>query len=84
MKNWKMNIAAAAAGVSTFVIPAVALAEGEDPYATISTAVSSGLSTVQTSALSVIGTVIPYALVVMGASLVITIGIKAFKRVAGK
>lgn len=50
----------------------------------INNAVSSGLQTVQSDALSLIGTIIPYALAVMGAVLVVMIGIKVFKGIAKK
>lgn len=51
---------------------------------TVTTALSNGLQTVQTDALSLIGTVLPYALTVMGAILVVSIGIKVFKKVTGR
>lgn len=43
-------------------------------------AVSTALATVESDALSLIATVLPYALAIMGALLVVTIGIRAFKR----
>lgn len=46
----------------------------------ITTAVSTALATVQADALSLIATVLPYALAIMGAIVVVTIGIRAFKR----
>lgn len=81
----KMKVAAAAGGASVLLVPAVALAEGEtSDYSAVTSAVSTGLQGVQTSAMTLIGTVIPYALTVMGAVLVVTIGIKVFKKVSGK
>lgn len=46
----------------------------------IETAVTGALTTVQADALSMIAAVLPYALAIMGAIVVITIGIRAFKR----
>lgn len=43
-------------------------------------AVSTALATVESDALTLIATVLPYALAIMGAILVVTIGVRAFKR----
>lgn len=43
-------------------------------------AVTTALGTVQSDALSLIAAVLPYALAIMGAILVVTIGVRAFKR----
>lgn len=48
----------------------------------ISSAVTAALATVQADALSLIAAVLPYALAIMGAIVVVTIGIRAFKRTA--
>lgn len=48
--------------------------------ADIPTAVTTALGTVQSDALSLIAAVLPYALAIMGAILVVTIGVRAFKR----
>lgn len=50
----------------------------------ITTAVTSALSTVQSDALSLISSVLPYALAIVGAVMVVTIGIRVFKRVSGR
>ena len=50
----------------------------------ITTAVKTALATVQSDAQGLIGDVLPYALAVMGAVLVVTIGIKVFKKVTGR
>lgn len=50
----------------------------------ITTAVKTALGTVQSDALGLIGDVLPYALAVMGAVLVVSIGIKVFKKVTGR
>lgn len=48
--------------------------------ADIPTAVTTALATVQSDALGLIAAVLPYALAIMGAILVVTIGVRAFKR----
>lgn len=48
--------------------------------ADIPTAVTTALGTVQSDALGLIAAVLPYALAIMGAILVVTIGVRAFKR----
>lgn len=60
------------------------MSEGAATISTVTSALSTGLQTVQTNALSLIGTVLPYALTVMGAILVVSIGIKVFKKVTGR
>lgn len=49
---------------------------------TITTAVKTALLTVSTDAMSMIGDVLPGALTIVGAVLVVTIGIKVFRKVA--
>lgn len=46
----------------------------------ISTAVTTALTTVQSDAMALIAAVLPYALAIMGAIIVVTIGIRAFKK----
>ena len=48
------------------------------------TALTTGLGTIATGALSAISGVVPVAAPVLGGILVIGIGIKAFKKLAGK
>lgn len=43
-------------------------------------AVTTALQTVQSDALGLIASVLPYALAIMGAIVVVTVGIRAFKR----
>ena len=50
----------------------------------ITAAVQTALFAVQNDAMTLIGSVLPYALGVMGAVLVISIGIKVFKKVTGR
>ena len=50
----------------------------------ITEGVQTALFNVQTDAMALIGTVLPYALAIMGAIIVVTIGIRVFKRVTGR
>lgn len=50
----------------------------------ITSAVTTALGTVQTDALGVIADVLPFALAIVGAILVVTIGVRAFKKIANK
>lgn len=50
----------------------------------IQTAVTGALETTQADAMSMIAAVLPYALAILGAFIVITIGIRAFKKVSGR
>lgn len=50
----------------------------------INSAVTGALATVQSDALSLIASVLPYALAIMGAIIVVMVGIRVFKRVAGR
>lgn len=48
------------------------------------TAVTTACTTVSTNVLSLLGDIVPVALTIVGAVLVVTIGVKVFKRIAGK
>lgn len=54
------------------------------PITDVTTAVTTGLATTATNAMSVISSVLPYALAIVGAVIVVGIGIKIFKRVSGR
>ncbi len=58
------------------------LAEGGT--GTVTSALTDGLGTVATDALSSISAIVPVALPIMGAGIVITIAIKMFKKVSNK
>lgn len=59
-------------------------AEGETASSTISSAVTTALGSVQSDAMSMIASVLPYALAIVGAIIVVTIGIRVFKKVSGR
>lgn len=50
----------------------------------ITTAVTTALGSVSTNAMALIGDVLPYALTIVGAVLVVVIGVRVFKRIANK
>lgn len=50
----------------------------------ITTAMQTAMQSVQENATDMIGTVLPYALGIMGAVIVITVGIRVFRRVTGR
>lgn len=50
----------------------------------VTTAVTTALSGVQTDVMSIIAAVLPYALAIVGAVLVVTIGVKVFKKISGR
>lgn len=58
------------------------LAEGGT--ATVSGALTTGLSTVASDALSAVTAIVPVALPIVGAGVVIAVGIKMFKKVTGR
>lgn len=60
------------------------LLAAEASTSTINTALSSSFSQVSNDAMSVIATSLPYALTIVGAVIVVSIGIKVFKKVASK
>lgn len=50
----------------------------------IKTAMESTFTTVQTDAMEMIASALPVALTIVGAVMVVTIGIKVFKKITGK
>lgn len=50
----------------------------------IQSALSDALQTTQSDIMTTIGNVLPYALAIVGAILVVTIGIKVFKKISNK
>lgn len=50
----------------------------------ITSAVTTALSTVQTDGLNMISSVLPYALAIAGAVVVVTLGWRIFKRISGR
>ena len=63
---------------------AMFLTEGSAGNASIIQSLTTALSGIKDDMMSVIGTVLPYALEIVGAVLVVTIGVKVFKKISGK
>lgn len=53
-------------------------------YTSITTAVGTAMGDVESGAMTMIQTILPYALGILGAVLVIRIGIRVFKTVSGR
>lgn len=67
--------------VGSSMLPVLsASAEDASEYANLESQMVTSFSTTSSSMLSVIGNILPYVLVIVGAVLVITIGIRLFKR----
>ncbi|MDK2964716.1 hypothetical protein [Lacrimispora sp.] len=49
----------------------------------VTTALTSGIATIAADALSAVGSVIPVALPIVGAIVVVSLGLKVFKKVTG-
>lgn len=91
MKNMSKKAVAklrGAVGATAFAAPMVVggitsyAAEGD--VSTVTTALTTGISSIANDAMSAIGSVIPVALPIMGAIVVVGIGIKVFRKVTGK
>lgn len=59
------------------------LLEGEANFSTITTAITNALSTLQTNFFSMMGGILPTILAVIGAGVLVGLGIKWFKKVRG-
>lgn len=57
-----------------------ASANETDPYASLNSAMTTGFTSTQQSMLTSIGNIVPIVLVVVGAILVVNLGIRFFKR----
>lgn len=88
LNNHKGATAIIGSGVATVGSVVPAFAEGETVSGNITsgmtTAIQTGLSNVQADVITLISTALPYALVIMGLGLAISIGMKVFKRIAGR
>lgn len=62
----------------------IALANEAATIATVTGALTTGITTIASDAMNAVGSVVPVALPIMGAVVVVGIGIKVFKKVAGR
>lgn len=91
LQKVKSKIKSKRAGVMLTIMSLTALAmcvaanaEGESASAGIQSAVTTALATTQSDAMTLIASVLPYALAIVGAVLVVTIGIRVFKKISGR
>ena len=84
--NRKRFVAVVLMALMAMVMSVGAFAEDEIPSATagIQSAVTTALHTTQSDVMTTIAGVLPYALAIVGAVLVVNMGIKVFKKVSGK
>lgn len=82
----RMALSAAVMAVAALGCTSLASAEGESASGTaaIQSAVTTALSTTQSDAMTLIASVLPYALAIVGAIIVVTIGIRVFKKISGR
>lgn len=83
--NLKKKALPALAGAGAAVVSCVPVfAEGSSSLSSVETALTSSFTEVGSSMTDLVGKILPIALPVMGALLLVGFGIKAFKRVANK
>lgn len=84
----KSKALAVVGGVAAAMAPALAFAEGEtgptSKMDALVTSLTSGFTTIANNMLSGIGSIAPVALPVLGGVALVGIGIKVFKKVAGR
>ena len=79
------RFALGASAVGTALVPCVsAFASDATGSADVTSSLTSAFTQVKSDALSAIGKIVPIALPILGAFIVVTIGIKIFKKVSGK
>lgn len=62
----------------------IAAEGGSTGVSSVQTALSNALQSTQNDVMTTIGNILPYALAIVGAVLVVTIGIKVFKKISNK
>lgn len=84
MKNKVVVARCAVAGVAVAAPAVLGVVTSFAEESTANTALTSAVTSMAGSATSAINSVIPIALPLVGAGLVVTIGLKVFKRIASK
>lgn len=81
-KGFRVALASAFMSVFTFCISCITsfAADATDPYSGLNEAMKTGFTSTQKSMLTTIGNILPIILVIVGAVLVVTLGIRLFKR----
>lgn len=81
----KLALMGSVMAVTVLGTSVIAHAEGEPSgSAAIQSAVTTALATTQSDAMTLIASVLPYALAIVGAVIVVTIGIRVFKKISGR
>lgn len=86
IKNLKKKLVPAVAGAGATIASCVPVfaAEAGTGLSSVETAMTTSFTEVGNSMISMVGKVLPIALPVMGALVLVTFGIKSFKRIANK
>lgn len=81
----KLRGAIGAAALSApMVVGGITSYAAEGDVSSVTTALTAGVTSIASDAMSAIGSVIPVALPIMGAVVVVGIGLKVFRKVTGK
>lgn len=81
----KASMMAVVAVMACAICAVGAHAEGEaSGTAAVQSAVTTALAQTQSDAMTLIASVLPYALAIVGAVIVVTIGIRVFKKISGR
>lgn len=83
IKKKVLSVLAGTAAVAASALPVLA-SESGGSLSTIETALQTSFTSVGTSITSVIGTILPIALPIIGAGILVFTGIKVFKRITNK
>lgn len=85
MSSKRAALLGAVMSMTVLCTAVAAHAEGEvSGTAGIQSAVTTALASTQSDAMTLIASVLPYALAIVGAVLVVTIGIRVFKKISGR
>ena len=83
--NMKKNLLAVSAGAATVGATALpVLASEATPLSSVESALTTSFTSVGSSITSVISTVLPIALPIIGAGILVFVGIKVFKKLTNK
>lgn len=82
--NMKKKLLAVTAGAATVGATALPVLAESTPLSSVETALTSSFTSVGTSITTVISTVLPIALPIIGAGILVFVGIKVFKKLTNK
>ena len=78
------GVVGATALAAPMVVGGITSYAAEGDVSAVTTALTAGISSIANDAMSAIGSVIPLALPIVGAIVVVSVGIKVFRKVTGK